>query len=96
MVAQSTCGGGLPKSGEGDPAALVRQSLGSCLKKLHGPTGKLSKSSGEARCLQEWLTAVASARVARASGLEPAGAKSWVRTVRTSAEWSVARPGVAL
>jgi hypothetical protein len=96
LVARSTCGGGRPKSGEGDPAAPVRQGLSSRLKKLHGPTGKLSRGSGEARCLREWLAAVAGARVARAGGAELAGAKSWVGTVRTGAEWSVARPGVAL
>jgi hypothetical protein len=96
LLAQSTCGGGRPKSGEGDPAALVRQCLGSRLKKLHGTTGKLSRGSGEARCLREWLVAVASARVARAGGAELARAKSWVGTVRTGAELSVARPGLAL
>jgi hypothetical protein len=93
LVARSTRGGGRPKSGEGDPAAPVRQGLGSCLEKLQGSTGKLSRGSGEARCLREWLAAVAGARVARAGDIELAGAKSWVWEVRRGAEWSVARPG---
>jgi hypothetical protein len=76
LVARSTCGGGRPKSGEGDPAAPVRQGLGSCLENLHGSTGKLSRGSGEASCLREWLVAVAGARVARASGVELTRAKS--------------------
>jgi hypothetical protein len=96
LVARSTCGGGRPKSGEGDPAAPVRQGLGSRLQKLHGFTGKLSRGSGEARCLRKWLATVVGARVAQAGGAVLAGAKSWVGTVRASAEWSVARPGVAL
>jgi hypothetical protein len=61
---------------EGDPAAPVRQGLGSRLKKLHGPTRKLSRGSGEARCLREWLAVVAGARVARADGAELTRAKS--------------------
>jgi hypothetical protein len=93
LVAWSTCGGGWPKYGEGDPAAPVRQGLGSRLQKLHGFTGKMSRGSSEARCLRKWLATVAGARVARAGGPVLAGAKSWVETVRASAEWSVARPG---
>jgi hypothetical protein len=54
----------------------VRQGLGARLEELHGSMGKLSRGSGEARCLQEWLAAVVDARVARASGVELAGAKS--------------------
>jgi hypothetical protein len=42
LVARSTRGGGWPKSGEGDPAAPVRQGLGSRLEKLHDSMGKLS------------------------------------------------------
>jgi hypothetical protein len=71
----------------------VRQGLGSCLAKLHGSTGKLPRGSSETRCLQKWLAAVAGARVARVGGVELAGVKSWVWTVRASAEWSVACPG---
>jgi hypothetical protein len=78
LVARYTHGGGRPKSGEGDPAASVRQVLGSRLEKLHGSTGKLSRGSGEARCLQEWLATVAGARVAWAGDAELAGDKSWV------------------
>jgi hypothetical protein len=69
LVAWSTCGGGRPKIGEGDLAALVRQGLGSRLKKLHGFTGKPSKGSSEARgrrkglatagVLGQWWRAVA-------------------------------------
>jgi hypothetical protein len=71
----------------------MRQGLGSCLEKLHGSTGKLSRGSGETRCLRKWLAAMAGARVARAGGVELAGAKSWVWTVRASAEWSVTHLG---
>jgi hypothetical protein len=60
----------------------VRQGLGSCLEKLHGSTWKLYRGSGEARCLRKWLAAVAGARVARAGGVELAGARSWVWEVR--------------
>jgi hypothetical protein len=83
LVARSTRGGRWPKSGEGDPAALVRQGLGSCLEKLHGSTGKLSRGSSMARCLQEWLATVAGARV---GGVELAGAKTWVWEVRRGAK----------
>jgi hypothetical protein len=51
LVARSTSGGGRPKSGDGDPAVPVRQGVDPCLGKLHGSTGKLSRSSGEARDL---------------------------------------------
>jgi hypothetical protein len=78
LVARSTRGGGWSMSSEGDPAAPVRQGLGSCLEKLHGTTGKLSRGLGEVMCLREWLAAVVSARVAQAGGVELAGAKSWV------------------
>jgi hypothetical protein len=86
LVARSTRGGGWPKYGEGDPAAPVRQGLGCCLEKLHSSMGKLSRGSGEARCLQEWLAAVAGARVVLAGGVELAGAKSWVWEVRRGVE----------
>jgi hypothetical protein len=76
LVARSTRGGRRPKSGEGDPAAPVRQSLVSHLEKLHGSTGKLSRGSDEARYLQEWLSMVAGARVTWAGGVELVGAKS--------------------
>jgi hypothetical protein len=76
LVARSTSGGGWPKSSEGDLAALVRKGLNSRLKKLHGSTGKLSRGSGEARFLREWLVAMAGVRVARVGGAELAGAKS--------------------
>jgi hypothetical protein len=56
----------------------VRQGLGSCLEKLHGSTGKLSRGSGETRCLRKWQTAVAGARVARVGGVELTRAKSGV------------------
>ena len=78
LVARSTRGGGWLKFGEGDSAALLRQGLGYCLEKLHGSTVKLSRGSGEARSLRKWLAVVAGARVVRASGVELAGAKSWV------------------
>jgi hypothetical protein len=95
LVARSTRGGGWPKSGDGDPAAPVMQGLDSRLKKLHDSTWNPSRGSGEARCLREWLATVAGVRVAQAGVAELAGAKSWVGIVRTSAEWSVACPGVA-
>jgi hypothetical protein len=86
LVARSTCGGGRPKSGNGDLAAPVRQGLDPSLKKLHGSTGKLSRGSGEARCLWEWLAAMAGVLVAWAGGAELARAKNWVGTVRASVE----------
>jgi hypothetical protein len=49
LIAQSTCGGWRPKSGDGDLAVPVRQGLNPCLDKLHGFSGKLSRGSGEAR-----------------------------------------------
>jgi hypothetical protein len=76
LVARSTRGGGLPKSSKGDPAAPMRQGLGSCFEKLHDTTVKLSRGSGEARCLRRWLAAVAGAQVARAGGIELVEAKS--------------------
>jgi hypothetical protein len=56
------------------------------LKKLHDSTGKLSRGSGEARGLWEWLAVMASVRVARAGGAELTRAKNWVKTVRASVE----------
>jgi hypothetical protein len=78
LIARSTCGGGRPKSGDGDLAVPVRQGLDPCLEKLHGFSGKLSRGSGEARGLWKRLAAVAGARVARAGDAELAGAKDRV------------------
>jgi hypothetical protein len=86
QVTRSTRGGGWPKSGDGDPAAPVRQGLDPCLGKLHGSTGKLSRGSGEAICLWKWLAAMVGVRVARACGAELAGAKDWAGIVRASVE----------
>jgi hypothetical protein len=94
LVAQSTCGGGRPKSGNGDLAVPLRQGLDPCLEKLHGSTGTQSRGSGEASGLWKWLAAMASARVARAGGVELAGAKDGVGAAGVSVEWSVARSGV--
>jgi hypothetical protein len=96
LVARSTCGGGWPKSGDGDLVVPVRQGLDPCLEKLHGSTGTLFRGSGEARGLWKWLAAMAGARVARAGGAELAGAKDGVGTVGVSVEWGVARPGVVV
>jgi hypothetical protein len=63
-IAQPTCGGGRPKSGDGDLAVPVRQGFDPCLEKLHGSPEKLSKGSVEAEGLWKWLAAVAGARVA--------------------------------
>jgi hypothetical protein len=46
LVAQSTCGGGRPKSDEVALASPARQGLGSSLGKLHSLSGKSSKGSG--------------------------------------------------
>jgi hypothetical protein len=86
LVARSTCGGGRPKFGDGDPTAPVRQGLDPCLKKFHGSTGKLSRGSGEARGLRGWLAAMAGIRVAQAGGAELARAKNWVGTMWASVE----------
>ena len=51
LVARSTCGGGRPKSSDGDLAVPVRQGLDPCLEKLHDSTRTLSRGSGEARGL---------------------------------------------
>jgi hypothetical protein len=51
LVARSTCGGGRPKSIDGDLVVPVRQGLDPCLEKLHGSTRTLSRGSGEARGL---------------------------------------------
>jgi hypothetical protein len=55
LVARSTRGGGRPKSGEEYITVSAGQGLGSSLEKLYGLSGKLSKGSGEAGCLREWL-----------------------------------------
>jgi hypothetical protein len=85
-IAQSMRGGGRPKSGDDDLAVPVRQGFDSCLEKLHGSSGKLSKGSVEAEGLWKWLATVAGARVARAGGVELAGAKGGVWPARVSAE----------
>jgi hypothetical protein len=94
LVARSTCGGGRLKSGDGDLAVMVRQGLDPCLEKLHGSTGKLSRGSGATMGLWKRLVAMACTRVARAGGVELAGAKDGVGTAGVSVEWSVARPGL--
>ena len=86
LTARSTCGGGWPKSGDGDLAVPVRQGLDPCLEKLYGSSGKLSRGSGEARDLWKWLATVADARVARAGGAEFVGAKDMVWSARVSVE----------
>jgi hypothetical protein len=48
LVARSMCGGGRPKSSEVALAAPAGQGLVSSLEKLHGLSGMLSKSTGEA------------------------------------------------
>jgi hypothetical protein len=68
-IARSTRGCGRPKSGDDDLVVPVRQGLDSCLEKLHGSSGKLSKGSVEAEGLWKWLATVAGARVARAGGV---------------------------
>jgi hypothetical protein len=45
LVARSMCGGGRPKSSDGDLAVPVRQGLDPCLEKLHDSTGTLSRGS---------------------------------------------------
>jgi hypothetical protein len=62
-IARSTRYCGRPKSGDDDLAVLVRQGLNSCLEKLHGLSGKLSKGLVEAKCLWKRLATVAGARV---------------------------------
>jgi hypothetical protein len=87
LVARSTCGGGRPKSGDGDLAVPVRQGLDPCFEKLHGSTGILSRGSGEARGLWKWLAVMAGAQVARACGAELAGvlhARGWSLRARVS------------
>ena len=69
LVAQSTCGGGRPKSDEVALTAPVGQGLGSSLEKLQGLSRKLSKGSSEvgglwkrlatAAVLGQWWRAVA-------------------------------------
>jgi hypothetical protein len=51
QIARSTRGCGRSKSGDDDLAVPVRQGLDSCLEKLHGSSGKLSKGSVEAEGL---------------------------------------------
>jgi hypothetical protein len=56
------------------------------LEKLHKLSEKLSKGSVEAEGLWKWLAMVTGARVARAGGVELAGAKGGVWPARVSAE----------
>jgi hypothetical protein len=58
-IARSTRGCGQPKSDDDDLVVSVRQGLDSCLEKLHGLSGKLSKGSVEAEGLWKWLATVA-------------------------------------
>jgi hypothetical protein len=85
-IARPTRGGGRPKSGDGDLAVPVRQGLDPCLEKLHVSLGKLSKGSVEAEGLWKRMATVVGARVARAGGVELAGAKDSVWSVKLSAE----------
>jgi hypothetical protein len=45
LVAWSMCGGGRPKSSDGDLAVPMRQGHDPCLEKLHDSTGTLSRGS---------------------------------------------------
>jgi hypothetical protein len=85
-IARPTRGGGRTKSGDGDLAVPVRQGFHTCLEKLNGSSGKLSKGSVEAEGLWQWLAAVGVAREARAGGAELAGAKDGVWSAKVSAE----------
>jgi hypothetical protein len=85
-IARSMRGCGRPKSSDNDLAVPVRQGLDSCLEKLHGSSGKLSKNSIEVEGLLKRLATVGGARVARAGGAELAGAKGGVWPARVSAE----------
>jgi hypothetical protein len=67
LETRSTCGGGRPKSGDGDLAVPVRQGLDPCLEKLHGSMGTLSRGSSEARGLWKWLSVMAGAQAAQSS-----------------------------
>jgi hypothetical protein len=78
LIARFMCCGGRSKSSDDDLTVSVGQGLDSCLEKLHGSSGKLSRGAGEARGLWKWLATEASARVARAGGAELAGAKDGV------------------
>jgi hypothetical protein len=86
LIARSTCGGGRPKSGDGDLTVPVGQGLDPCLEKLHGSSGKLSRGLSEARGLWKWLAMVAGAQVARAGGGKLAGAIDGVWSARVSVE----------
>jgi hypothetical protein len=83
-------------------AAKVRRGRSRCsgevgsrfsLEKAQSFMRKLYRGSGEAGYLWEWLTVVASTRVARAGGAVLAEAMSWVETARASATWSTTRLG---
>jgi hypothetical protein len=85
-IVRPTRGGGRPKSGDGDLTVPVRQGFDSCLEKLHGSSGKLSKGSVEAEGLWKWLAAVAGTRLAQAGGAELTRAKGGVWPAKVSAE----------
>jgi hypothetical protein len=85
-IAQSTRGGGLPKSDNDDLAIPVRQGFDSRLDKVHASSGKLSKGSVEAEGLWKWLATAAGARVARAGGADLARAKGGVWPAKVSAD----------
>jgi hypothetical protein len=86
QIARSTRGGRRPKSVDDDLAVSMRQGFDPCLEKLHGSSRKLSKGSVEAEGLWKLLAAMAGARVARAGGIELAGAKGGVWPAKVSAE----------
>jgi hypothetical protein len=73
--ARSTCGGGRPKSGEGDLGLPVKSGLVRGLGKLHGPLAELAEAL--ARLGGGWggLATVVEALAAMAGGNELAGAK---------------------
>ena len=73
--AQSTRGGGRPKSGEGDLRLSVKFCRVRGLGKLHGPMAELTEAL--ARLGGDWsgLATVAEALAAMAGGKELAGAK---------------------
>jgi hypothetical protein len=82
LVAQSTCGGGRPKSDEVALASPARQGLGSSLGKLHSLSGKSSKGSGSMGKAGHG----GRARAVVAGGRSPTRLRSLLRRGRVSAQ----------
>jgi hypothetical protein len=93
-VTQSTCSGGVKKSGERDCTVPVGLVLGSSSGRLQGLSGKLSEGSDRAKVGGGWFDHGGRPRAALAGRGEVAGAAGELEKVRRGAEGATGKAAV--